>query len=206
MKCYSNNDVLYIGLYVDDIIICGNNVDKIVKLKHIIANTYKCKDLGPIKKYLGMCIHRNRQDKTITVSMQSYINDILEQYCMSDCNIRDAPCECNKTFTKDMCPVTDTDINYMKSIPYSNIVGSLLYLSITCRPDISYIVGILSRFMQNPGIPHWQGAKAVLRYLKGTSHLGITYGGKEYTSISAKNVLCFILIVIGQLVRIKESR
>ena len=93
------------------------------------------------------------------------------------------------SYSKDMCPKTQHDINYMKNIPYSNVVGSLLYLSITCRPDISYIVSVLSRFMQNPGIQHWEGIKKILRYLKGTTNLGITYGGNKFTHGDTKNVL-----------------
>ena len=85
MKSYSNSDMLYIGLYVDDIIICGNSIDSITKLKNIIANRYKCKDLGPIRKYLGMQVYRDRLNRTITLSMQSYIDDMLKQYCMTDC-------------------------------------------------------------------------------------------------------------------------
>jgi hypothetical protein len=63
----------------------------------------------------------------------------------------------------------------MNKIPYKSLVGCLIYLSICTRPDISIIVGVLSRFCSNPGKTHWQAALRVLKYLKGTQTLGITY-------------------------------
>ena len=63
----------------------------------------------------------------------------------------------------------------MRSVPYSNAIGSLMHLAITCRPNISYAVLIYSRFSSNPNKRHWEGAKDIFRYLKGSSTLSITY-------------------------------
>ena len=63
------------------------------------------------------------------------------------------------------------------SFPYRAAVGSLLYATNT-RPDISYAVGVLCRFMQNPGLPHWKGVKRVFRYLAGSRSLRLRLGGK----------------------------
>ena len=57
---------------------------------------------------------------------------------------------------------------------YRQLVGSLNYLT-TTRPDVSFVVGILSRFMQKPYEGHWSTAKRVLRYLNGTQDFGIKY-------------------------------
>ena len=82
-----------------------------------------------------------------------------------------------------------SDIAYMKSVPYSNAIGSSMYLAITCRPDISYAVSIYSRFSSNPGRRHWEGVKDIFRYLMGSSTLGITYGNTSYVSVSDRNKL-----------------
>ena len=62
---------------------------------------------------------------------------------------------------------------------YAKLVGSLLYLSTTTRPDIAFAVGVLSRFMSCPEQDHMRAAKGVLRYLRGTTRLGVLYGGNE---------------------------
>ena len=72
-------------------------------------------------------------------------------------------------------PSDADEIDYMKRKPYRELVGSLLYLSNTTRPDIYFAVGMLSRFMENPGTKHWHAAGHVLRYLRYTSTMGITY-------------------------------
>jgi hypothetical protein len=60
---------------------------------------------------------------------------------------------------------------------YSQIVGSLMYLASATRPDISFVVSKLSRYMSNPGDDHWHALERVLRYLKGTMSYGIHYSG-----------------------------
>ena len=64
----------------------------------------------------------------------------------------------------------------MVDVPYRELIGGLMYLAVCTRPDIAYAVGVLSRFMMNPGMGHWKVAKGVLRYLKGTVSKGILYG------------------------------
>ena len=66
--------------------------------------------------------------------------------------------------------------------PYKQLVGSLLYLSVTSRPDIAYTVGVLARYMSKPTMQHWQAAKGLLRYLAGTANYNITFGASEDAS------------------------
>jgi hypothetical protein len=63
----------------------------------------------------------------------------------------------------------------MRSVPYLQAVGSLMYLATATRPDISYAVGVLARFSKNPGLQHWKAVKHLFRYLKGTLDLKLTY-------------------------------
>ena len=56
----------------------------------------------------------------------------------------------------------------MAKVPYRELIGKLIYLAVATRPDISYAIGVLCRFVENPGPEHWGAAKRVLRYLKGT--------------------------------------
>jgi hypothetical protein len=74
-----------------------------------------------------------------------------------------------------MSPSTSEDIDAMRSIPYLQAVGALMYLAVATRPDISYSVGVLARFNKNPGLRHWKAVKHLFRYLKGTLDLKLTY-------------------------------
>ena len=63
----------------------------------------------------------------------------------------------------------------MQKIPYASAIGSLMYAQVCTRLDIAYIVGMLGRYLSNPGIDHWKAAKRVMRYLQRTKHFALTY-------------------------------
>lgn len=64
----------------------------------------------------------------------------------------------------------------MKKIPYSSVVGCIMYAMVCSRLNLAYDIGVVSRFMGNPGRDHWHAVKWMLRYLKGTVDYGILYG------------------------------
>ena len=63
----------------------------------------------------------------------------------------------------------------MKAVPYSSVVGSLMYNQLCTRPDIAFVVGVLGRYLSNPDQSHWKATKKVLRYLQSTKDLMLTY-------------------------------
>jgi hypothetical protein len=73
-------------------------------------------------------------------------------------------------------PKTAQEFAEMKTKPYREAIGSLMYALLGTRPDITYTMAILSRFVQNPGLPHWNAVKCVFAYLAGTKDLWLTYG------------------------------
>lgn len=73
-------------------------------------------------------------------------------------------------------PSTPRQFNDMKNVPFQEAIGSLMYAALGTRPDIAFAVTTLSQFMQNPGRSHWEAAKHVFRYLKGTRNLWLTFG------------------------------
>lgn len=75
-----------------------------------------------------------------------------------------------------------TEANFMKNVPYSNGVGSVMYAMVSTRPDIAYGVGLVSRYMSRPSRVHWQAVKWLLRYLKGTSKVGLVYRGNQHNN------------------------
>ncbi|XP_047321990.1 secreted RxLR effector protein 161-like [Impatiens glandulifera] len=77
--------------------------------------------------------------------------------------------------SKDQYPKTETEITEMKNVPHSNAIRSVMYLMISTRPDIAYTDSFLSRFMSNFSMPHWNALKWLLRYLKTTIDVGLTF-------------------------------
>ncbi|GJS53038.1 hypothetical protein Tco_0626400 [Tanacetum coccineum] len=68
------------------------------------------------------------------------------------------------------------DVERMSKVPYENVVGSLMYLMVCTRPDISYAVSVVSRYLANPGKSHWEAVKWIMRCLLGTVNVGLVYG------------------------------
>ena len=96
---------------------------------------------------------------------------------MQLCKPISTPGDYNSPPTIEMSPKTDAEKRKMETVPFSHILGEVLWLANNTRPDIANAVGNLCRFAANPGIEHWNRLKRVLRYLKTTSKLGIVIGG-----------------------------
>jgi hypothetical protein len=78
-----------------------------------------------------------------------------------------------------MYPKTWEEIKYMYRVPYSSTIGSLMYEMVCTRPDITHAVGVVRRYMNNPGKEHWEEVKWNLRYLIGTSTHALCFGGSN---------------------------
>ena len=81
--------------------------------------------------------------------------------------------------SKKFCPTSTQEKEEMASIPYSSAVGSLMYAMVSTRLDIAHAVGVVSRYLSNPGKPHWDAVKWILRYLRGTSTLCLCFGNSK---------------------------
>ena len=77
-------------------------------------------------------------------------------------------------FSKGQCP-NDIERDQMKTVPYSSVVSNLMYAQVCICPDIAFVVGVLGRYLSDPGQSHWKAAKKVLRHLQGTKDLMLTY-------------------------------
>ena len=78
-----------------------------------------------------------------------------------------------------MSPNNEAEREYMSRVPYANAIGSLMYAMVCTRPDISHTVGVVSRYMHNPGKDHWQAVKWILRYIHNTVDVGLVFEQKD---------------------------
>ena len=131
-------------------------------------------DRGPLSWFLGMAI--KQQPGAVTVSQTQYIDECLRRFGLDDCKPVSTPADANSSFSRADCPKDgSTEAAEIKGCDYRAIVGCLLYIAKQTRPDVLATVSKLSRYLENPGKVHWMAAKRVLRYLKGTRELGLTF-------------------------------
>ena len=170
---------IIIPVFVDDMTLISKSQPAIQAFIKELSTHFKLRDLGSTTQLLGIRIDWDRPSRNISISQKQYIIDMLERYGMSDCKPVSTPMSPGSKLSTSMAPSSLEDITFMKPVPYLSAVGSLMYLAITTRPDISYAVGVLARFNSNPGPIHWKAVKHAFRYLKGTMDLKLSYGPTE---------------------------
>ncbi|KAL0537750.1 hypothetical protein IC582_026735 [Cucumis melo] len=166
---------IYLLLYVDDMILVSKDYAEICELKKQLSNEFEMKDLGELKRILGMDVKRDKEKGLLTISQESYVIKLLEKYNMSGSKAVSTPLASHFRLSSSQCPVTKQERIEMSNIPYCNAVGSIMYLMICTRPDLGYAMSMISRFMSNPGKEHWKAVKWVLRYLKGSASVSLCY-------------------------------
>ena len=102
---------------------------------------------------------------------------------MQNCKPGDTPVAKGEKFNLNQCPKNELESKEMEKVPYAALIGSLMYAQVCTRPDIAYIVGVLSRYLSNPGSDHWVAAKRVLRYLQRTKDYMLTYRKSDQLEI-----------------------
>ncbi|GJU46168.1 retrovirus-related pol polyprotein from transposon TNT 1-94 [Tanacetum coccineum] len=180
-KRFENNDFIILLLYVDDMLVAGPNKDRINKLKAQLAREFEMKDLGPVNKILGMKIHRDRVSRKIWLSQKSYVKKILQRFNMQDYKPISTPFPTDVKLSSKMSPSSEKERMEMSRVPYALAVGSLMFTMICTRLNIAHAVGVVSRYMAEPGRGHWEAVKRILRYIKGTSDVALCYGESGLT-------------------------
>ncbi|XP_058211908.1 uncharacterized mitochondrial protein AtMg00810-like [Rhododendron vialii] len=171
--------IVVLIVYVDDMIMTGNDVDEFVNLKSSLAQEFEIKDLGPLRYFLGMEVARS--DKGIFISQRKYILDLLEETGMLGCRPADSSIEANHHLSGDVGERTDKE-------RYQRLVGRLIYLAHT-RPDVTYAVGVVSQFMHDPRTSHLDTVYRILRYLKAAPGRGILFSNHGHLRLEAFTVV-----------------
>ncbi|WVZ24581.1 hypothetical protein V8G54_003125 [Vigna mungo] len=183
VKHYENGEFIILLLYVDDMLIVGKNKIKITALKNALSKSFAMKDLGAVKKILGMKISRDCSRRMLWVSQEDYIEKILKWFNMHNAKSARAPIVGHFKLSKSQCPKNEEEKEEMSKVPYSSAVGSLMYAMVCTRPDIGYAVGVVSRFLSNPGKEHLEAVKWILRYLRGSAKRSLCFGNGDLNLI-----------------------
>ncbi|KAJ9553261.1 hypothetical protein OSB04_017306 [Centaurea solstitialis] len=176
---FSGSIVTFLVLYVDDILLIGNNVPTLQSVKSWLSKCFQMKDLGEAAYILGIKIYRNRSRRLIGLSQSTYIDKILKKFRMDESKKGFIPMQHGIVLSKTQCPVSSQDQDKMKSVPYASAIGSIMYAMLCTRPNVAYSVSVTSRYQQNPGEPHWVAVKNILKYLRRTKEMFLVFGGAE---------------------------
>lgn len=159
-------DVLIIGVYVDDLLVTGTKVSIIEEFKAQMNKRFDMRNLGKLSYYLGIEVEQGCG--YVELRQTAYAKKVLEKAGMLECNPTKYPMDPKESLTKD------EGGKLVDTTQFKSIVGGLRYLVHT-RPNIAYSVGIINRFMEKPTIQHQNAAKRILRYIKGTLEFGLIY-------------------------------
>ena len=162
---------VFLGVYVDDLLIATGDMDELATTKQVLTSTYHMTDVGLAKKFLGIEVE-HLPDGSIKLHQDAYVRKIVEAFGKADCKVASTPFV-PRTRLVPQEPGKEETIDK----PYREVVGSLMYLATSTRPDIAFAVSQLSRVASCPSNVHWDHGMHLLRYLKGTGKLGLTYPG-----------------------------
>lgn len=177
--CVKPSDVLIVAVYVDDLMIFSSNQSSKQRIKAVLQKAFKMTDNGEARYILGMHIERNREAGTISIDQHKYLREVLQRFNMWESNPVSTPADVNAKLTKTMSPNDAAGREEMAGVPYQEAVGSVLFAAQVSRPDIQFAVNNVSRYNQNPGRAHWNAVKRIMRYLRGTVDMKLTYRRDE---------------------------
>ncbi|KAH9744520.1 retrovirus-related pol polyprotein from transposon RE1 [Citrus sinensis] len=169
--------LLLVLVYVDDIIVTGSSTCLIQQVISNLQSTFALKDLGELNYFLGIQVVKNSSG--LHLSQSKYIVDLLHKVNLQDCTPCSTPMAAGTSLTK-----SDSEL-FANATLYRSTIGALQSATLT-RPEIAFSVNKLSQFLAAPTVNHWQACKRILRYLKGTLHLGL-----QFYSHGVQSLDCF---------------
>jgi Reverse transcriptase (RNA-dependent DNA polymerase) len=165
-------------LWVDDFIIMYENEATFTSFLAQLRRKFTVPSVGPLKCFLGMEVHYHPAAKEMYINQGHTASVLLERAGMTDCNPVTTPAPAGAVYTKEDSPA-DSAKNTSTTL-YRSLIALANFLSCWTRPDITFAVNKLCKFMSNPGEAHWKLLKHLIRYIRGTVNLGLYYHAKSH--------------------------
>ncbi|GJT32048.1 retrotransposon protein, putative, ty1-copia subclass [Tanacetum coccineum] len=147
----SGSVVVFLVLYVDDMLLIGNDILTLQNVKDWLGKCFAMKALGDATYILGIKIYKDRLKRLIGLSQDTYLNKILKRFKMENSKKGNLPLHHGIKISKDLCLKNDEELDRMSRVPYASAVGSIMYVMTCTRPDVSFALSMVSRHQQNPG-------------------------------------------------------
>jgi transposase InsO family protein len=169
----TESSLLLLSIHVDDQLIACSNQEQLNEFKRQLNNRFECSNGGPVNYFLGINVYRDIPGKQLYLSQEHYLESLLERFGMSNCQ------PSRTILPSDFKPVTPTDEEFeaAKQLDFPSMAGGILYAATITRPDLAYAAGLLCRFISKWNESIYKAAKHVLRYIRGTTDLCLTFDG-----------------------------
>lgn len=173
----TKSGVEIITVWMDNLLVFTNSKELMHDLKAELKGLFDITDLGEPSKLIRIEITQDRANKSITIKQERYIKSILEKEGLDKANPVSTPLDPNvKLEPQDQGDDQEIPKQYGN---YASLMGSIMYVACSTRPNIAYTTNTLCGFTANPSMAHWSATKRLLRYLKGTKDVSITYEASE---------------------------
>lgn len=169
----TRNQQIILVLYVDDVLVACPSVKLVNVIKNALSREFEMTDVGEVSCFLGMRIERDENKKIMRISQRNYLVNLLNRFHMSDCRPISTPLENKLKLVKGTA-------SKKTNKPYRELVGCIMYVSMTSRPDLAAAANYYSQFQSCPEEEHWVHLRRVLRYVKETLHFGLVYRGESH--------------------------
>ncbi|CAH9080299.1 unnamed protein product [Cuscuta europaea] len=153
-KKLSGSAITFLVLYVDDILLIGNDVPMLSSVKAWLGKCFSMKDLGDASYVLGIKIYRDRSRKLIGLSQSNYIDKVLHRFNMQDSKRGFLPMSHGTHLSKTQCAQTKDERDRMNRVTYASAIGSIMYAMLFIRPDVACTLRMTSRYQSDPGDSH----------------------------------------------------
>ena len=149
-KKISKSAIVFLILYVDDILLIGNDIPMLQSIKIWLLQKFFMKDLSEVFYILGIKIYRDKSKRMLGLSQ----SNVLKRFNMEESKRCYLPRNYDIQLSKKISPKTPEERNRMNSILYASAVGSIMYAILCIRPNVAYALGIVSKFQVDPGEDH----------------------------------------------------
>jgi hypothetical protein len=178
-KKVSGSAVVFLVLYVDDILLIRNDIPMMEVVKSSLRKSFSMTNLGEAVYILDIKIYRDRLKRLIGLSQDAYIDKILNRFNMQDSKKDFLPMSHGISLSKKQCPLEHDEQERMREIPYASIIGSIMYAMLCTRQDVSYALSATNRYQSNYGEAHCTILKNIVNYLRRTKEAFLVFGGEE---------------------------
>jgi hypothetical protein len=157
-------------IYVDDLLVAGETDKVVLEVQQLLGGKFRTRDMGQPAYFLGMNLSYNRNERQMKLYQRTYIEALTVKFADFLGMPRSLPIGHGVQLTKDQGVEQPTEN------PYASLVGALLFIAVCTRPDVSFTVGLLTKFVSCPGEAHWRVAIDLLSYLGATKTRGVLLG------------------------------
>ena len=163
----------FLTTWVDDVIVASNQQQAIDGFLIALGEKFQFRS-HPLQRYVGITIARDREQRKLHISKPEYISQIVKKFHMASCSPKSIPADPNAHLVK---PTEEKEEE--NAFPYREAVGALLYLALVSRPDISFAVGQVARFVESYNLSHVKAVRQIISYIHGTPNHGICFAGSN---------------------------